>query len=76
MSSFRLAVWPFILLAACYTPLASALGLGEISLHSALAEPLEADIELIDARGLGADAARLPEAAQAAQSLPPHLATP
>ncbi len=55
MSSFRLAVWPFILLAACYTPLASALGLGEISLHSALAEPLEADIELIDARGLGAD---------------------
>ncbi|MHA6476029.1 type IV pilus assembly protein FimV [Stutzerimonas sp. KH-1] len=55
MSSFRLAVWPFILLAACYTPLASALGLGEIRLHSALAEPLEADIELIDARGLGAD---------------------
>ncbi|MBK3756618.1 type IV pilus assembly protein FimV [Stutzerimonas frequens] len=55
MSSFRLAIWPFILLAACYTPLASALGLGEISLHSALAEPLEADIELIDARGLGAD---------------------
>ncbi len=55
MSSFRLAVWPFILLAACYAPLASALGLGEISLHSALAEPLEADIELIDARGLGAD---------------------
>ena len=55
MSSFRLAVWPFILLAACHTPLASALGLGEISLHSALAEPLEADIELIDARGLGAD---------------------
>lgn len=55
MSSFRLAVCPFILLAACYIPLASALGLGEISLHSALAEPLEADIELIDARGLGAD---------------------
>ena len=55
MSSFRLAVWPFILLVACYTPLASALGLGEIRLHSALAEPLEADIELIDARGLGAD---------------------
>ena len=55
MSSFRLAVWPLLLLAACYTPLASAIGLGEIRLHSALAEPLTADIELIDARGLGAD---------------------
>jgi len=55
MSSFRLAVWPLLLLAACYTPLASAIGLGEIRLHSALAEPLTADIELIDARGLGVD---------------------
>ncbi|MCQ4297619.1 hypothetical protein NAU58_18755 [Pseudomonas stutzeri] len=55
MSPIRLAVWPLVLTAACYTSFASALGLGEISLHSALAEPLKADIGLLEARGLGSD---------------------
>lgn len=55
MSPFRLAVWPFALIAAVFTPFACALGLGEISLHSALAEPLHADIELLDARSLNSD---------------------
>jgi Tfp pilus assembly protein FimV len=55
MSPFRLAIWPLILTAACYPSFASALGLGEISLHSALAEPLKADIGLLEARGLGSD---------------------
>lgn len=55
MSPFRLAVWPFALIAAVFTPFACALGLGEISLHSALAEPLKADIELLDARNLNSD---------------------
>ncbi|WP_311969177.1 FimV/HubP family polar landmark protein [Pseudomonas baltica] len=35
-----------------YSALAPALGLGEISLHSALNQPLNADIELVDAQGL------------------------
>ena len=35
-----------------YSALAPALGLGEISLHSALNQPLNADIELVDAEGL------------------------
>lgn len=35
-----------------YPVLASALGLGEITLHSALNQPLRADIALIDAAGL------------------------
>ncbi|WP_226687989.1 type IV pilus assembly protein FimV [Stutzerimonas stutzeri] len=55
MSPHRLAIWPLILTAACYTSFASALGLGEISLHSALAEPLKADIGLLEARGLDSD---------------------
>lgn len=55
MSPFRLAVLPLALTAACYSSFASALGLGEISLHSALAEPLKADIGLLDARGLGSN---------------------
>jgi FimV-like protein len=36
-----------------FPPLASALGLGEITLHSALNQPLRADIALVDAAGLG-----------------------
>ena len=52
LSSCRLAPAPARRL--LHAP-ASAIGLGEIRLHSALAEPLTADIELIDARGLGAD---------------------
>ncbi|MBL0843529.1 FimV/HubP family polar landmark protein [Pseudomonas mediterranea] len=35
-----------------YPALASALGLGEITLHSALNQPLRADIALVDAAGL------------------------
>jgi pilus assembly protein FimV len=38
-----------------YSALASALGLGEITLHSALEQPFNADIELIDTAGLSAD---------------------
>jgi pilus assembly protein FimV len=37
-----------------YSALASALGLGEITVHSALNQPLRADIELVDAAGLEA----------------------
>jgi len=35
-----------------FPALASALGLGEITLHSALNQPLRADIALVDAAGL------------------------
>ncbi len=34
---------------------ASALGVGDITLHSALNQPLDADIELLDVGDLGAD---------------------
>lgn len=36
-----------------YTALASALGLGDITLHSALNQPLRADIALVDVAGVG-----------------------
>ena len=36
-----------------YSALASALGLGEITLHSALNQPLRADIALVDVGGIG-----------------------
>ncbi|PTT95636.1 peptidoglycan-binding protein LysM, partial [Pseudomonas sp. HMWF031] len=35
-----------------YSGLASALGLGEMTVHSALNQPLRADIALVDAAGL------------------------
>ena len=38
--------------AVCYSALAPALGLGEITLHSALNQPLRADIALVDAAGV------------------------
>ncbi|MBV6823767.1 FimV/HubP family polar landmark protein [Pseudomonas sp. PD9R] len=38
--------------AVTYSALASALGLGEITVHSALDQPLRADIALVDAAGL------------------------
>jgi pilus assembly protein FimV len=38
-----------------HSSLAAALGLGDITLHSALGQPLNADIELIEVGGLGAD---------------------
>jgi pilus assembly protein FimV len=40
---------------AFYSGLVPALGLGEITLHSALNQPLEADIELLEIADLGAD---------------------
>ncbi|WP_411836157.1 FimV family protein [Pseudomonas chlororaphis subsp. aurantiaca] len=40
------------LLATLYSPLASAVGLGEITVHSALNQPLEAEIALVQAQGL------------------------
>ncbi|WP_261792939.1 LPXTG cell wall anchor domain-containing protein [Pseudomonas chlororaphis] len=42
-----------LLLAILYAPLASAVGLGEITVHSALNQPLEAQIALVQAQGLG-----------------------
>ena len=38
--------------AVCWSALAPALGLGDITLHSALNQPLRADISLVDAVGL------------------------
>lgn len=42
-----------------YSALAPALGLGDITLHSALDQPFNADIELVDTAGLSADDIRL-----------------
>ncbi|MGV8919957.1 MAG: FimV/HubP family polar landmark protein [Pseudomonas sp.] len=42
-----------------YSALAPALGLGEITLHSALEQPFNADIELVDTAGLSADDVRM-----------------
>ncbi|AZD84442.1 hypothetical protein C4K14_1603 [Pseudomonas chlororaphis subsp. aureofaciens] len=41
-----------LLLATLYSPLASAVGLGEITVHSALNQPLEAEIALVQAQSL------------------------
>ncbi|TWC21703.1 FimV-like protein [Pseudomonas sp. SJZ085] len=52
---FTLRSWvnvSVVLGALGYPALASALGLGEITLHSALNQPLRADIALVDADGL------------------------
>ncbi len=38
-----------------YSTLASALGMGDITLHSALNQPLNAEIELVETAGLSAD---------------------
>ncbi|WP_277593104.1 type IV pilus assembly protein FimV [Pseudomonas chlororaphis] len=43
---------PLPLLATLYSSLASAVGLGEITVHSALNQPLEAEIALVQAQGL------------------------
>ncbi|MBH9337409.1 FimV family protein [Pseudomonas aeruginosa] len=45
-----LCAWPCLLAGQ-----ASALGVGDITLHSALNQPLDADIELLDVGDLGAD---------------------
>lgn len=45
--------------ALIYSGLAPALGMGEITLHSALNQPLSAEIELLDAEGLAADEFRV-----------------
>lgn len=45
----------FVLSSLFYSTLASALGLGEITLHSALNQPLDAEIELLETGGLDAD---------------------
>lgn len=41
--------------ALMYSTLASALGMGDITLHSALNQPLNAEIELVETAGLSAD---------------------
>ncbi|AWY44488.1 LPXTG cell wall anchor domain-containing protein [Pseudomonas putida] len=46
------ARWILAGTAVCWSALASALGLGEITLHSALNQPLRADIALVDVGGL------------------------
>lgn len=44
--------WMLAGTAVCWSALAPALGLGEITLHSALNQPLRADIALVDVDGL------------------------
>lgn len=44
---------------ALYSGMAPALGLGEITLHSALNQPFEAEIELLEVGGLGAQDLRV-----------------
>lgn len=46
------AKWLLVSAAVIYSALASALGLGEITLHSALNQPLKADIALVDVAGV------------------------
>ncbi|MBZ9785401.1 peptidoglycan-binding protein LysM [Pseudomonas sp. REP124] len=46
------ARWMLAGTAVCWSALAPALGLGEITLHSALNQPLRADIALVDVGGL------------------------
>lgn len=48
----RCARWMLATTAVCWSALAPALGLGEITLHSALNQPLRADIALVDVGGL------------------------
>jgi pilus assembly protein FimV len=50
---------------ALYSGVVSALGLGSISLSSALNQPLEAEIQLLEAGGLGADDVRVRLASEA-----------
>jgi pilus assembly protein FimV len=50
---------------ALYSGVVSALGLGSITLHSALNQPLEAEIQLLEAGGLSADDVRVRLASEA-----------
>jgi pilus assembly protein FimV len=50
---------------ALYSGVVSALGLGGITLHSALNQPLEAEIQLLEAGGLSADDVRVRLASEA-----------
>lgn len=56
MPQVRLQVIGLVLAGLCFSPLAQALGLGAIEIHSALNQPLEAEIEI-----LGADRDELDE---------------
>ncbi|MBX8515488.1 LysM peptidoglycan-binding domain-containing protein [Pseudomonas cichorii] len=49
----RMLAASLILSSLCYSTLASALGLGDITLHSALNQPLDAEIALLETGGLG-----------------------
>ncbi|MFJ4144775.1 FimV/HubP family polar landmark protein [Pseudomonas sp. NPDC089734] len=51
----RLMAASFVFSSLFYSTLASALGLGDITLHSALNQPLDAEIELLETGGLDAD---------------------
>ncbi|MGL4315822.1 MAG: FimV/HubP family polar landmark protein [Pseudomonas sp.] len=55
MARFRHILLTLASGSALYSGMASALGLGEISLHSALNQPLDADIELLQAGELSSD---------------------
>ncbi|MDE2294755.1 MAG: hypothetical protein KGL36_04755, partial [Gammaproteobacteria bacterium] len=73
---------PRLLLMACVVcpSMSWALGLGEIHLHSALGEPLSADIDLIaatprDLRGLHAELAPIDEYQRYGIGHPPYLGT-
>ncbi|HLD68271.1 MAG TPA: FimV/HubP family polar landmark protein [Pseudomonas sp.] len=55
MASVRNVLLSFVSSSALYSGLSSALGLGEISLYSALNQPLDAKIELLEVGELNAD---------------------
>ncbi|MET1078442.1 MAG: FimV/HubP family polar landmark protein [Pseudomonas sp.] len=55
MAFVRSLVLCWLASTACYSSLATALGLGEITLHSALNQPLEARIELLEVGELSSD---------------------
>ena len=65
MAHFRLLLLGLASGSALYSGIASALGLGEITLHSALNQPLDADIELFQVGDLSEDEIKVRLASEA-----------
>lgn len=59
MALSRRVLWSVASGSLIYSGMASALGMGEITLHSALNQPLSAEIRLIDAGNLGVEDIRV-----------------
>lgn len=59
MAFSRRILWSVASGSLIYSGMASALGMGEITLHSALNQPLNADIQLVDAGNLSASDIRV-----------------